>query len=149
MYPSLQTLGVLLTAAVIVIVVIKILDFNVRKPRAKNFGDRIFIACIQAPLLEETIFRFPILLVLACGGSDQFLNFAIITSSIIFGIPHVLVLSDVDFGGSIAVFSLTTFAGLTLCWLVVTTGSILPAVIVHAVYNFAVHVGAVIAEEFR
>ena len=148
-YPSLQALSIIVGAAIVLLLIGKILGLTARKTMENDLLALFLMCCIVAPCAEELIFRFPLLLILKWSDSNTVLMSAIVVSSVIFGIIHVLVLKEADFGGALIVFFLITTLAFALSRLTVQTGSVIPAMIVHASYNFLLISYKIVAEEFR
>jgi len=90
-----------------------------------SYISAFFITVIQAPLTEEVFFRGVILSgLLACHSQKQ----AIIWSAFLFGIFHMNPWQ----------FPTAFLLGLTFAWWVIQTGSLLPAIVGHALNNFLV-----------
>ncbi len=146
-YPSLQSLGIVVGAAIVLIFIVKTLDLTAKKGMANNLLEILFVCCIFAPLVEELIFRLPLLFILKWSDSNAILISAVVASSVIFGITHVQALKEMDFGGALIVFFLMATFAFALCRLTVQTGSIIPAIIVHATYNFLMILCGIVAGE--
>ena len=92
------------------------------------------VALIPA-VAEELFFRGFLLTVLCTRQSARM---AVVTSSIIFGAFHVVVME----GMLLERLLPTTFLGLVLGWLAIRSGSIWPGVLLHAVHNGTVILAA-------
>lgn len=81
-----------------------------------------FLYCINAPLLEETVYRGFLLTSLATKSKPWL---AIIVSSCVFSLAHF------SFENSFELFIVGCALGYMYCW----TGSLVSPIIVHSVYN--------------
>jgi membrane protease YdiL (CAAX protease family) len=81
-----------------------------------------FLYCINAPLLEETVYRGFLLTSLATKSKPWV---AIVVSSCMFSIAHLSV------EDSLQLFVIGCVLGYTYCW----TGCLASPIIVHSVYN--------------
>lgn len=88
-----------------------------------SYRSDVFRGAVVAPFVEELLFRGIILSGLLSNCTR---NYAIIWSSILFGVSH---LDPWQLPGTFA-------GGLVLAWWVIRTGSLLPALFGHTLYNF-------------
>lgn len=100
---------------------------------AANILYVVSVACVPA-FVEEFLFRGVLLGVLRKYGD----GFAILISSLLFGLMH----------GNIVQIPFAFIGGLALAFLVVYTGSIIPAIILHFANNFYSVLGDIITTQF-
>lgn len=94
--------------------------------------------CLSVALIEETAFRglvFP--LVLAAWKAGKYRNFwGVVVSSAVFGLIHLVNLLGGNVGAVFLQVGYSFLIGCICAVAVLRTGSIVPAVVFHAVYNF-------------
>jgi membrane protease YdiL (CAAX protease family) len=81
------------------------------------------LVCIIAPLTEEVLFRG---IILSGFLKNYSVNHAIILSAVLFAIFHFTIIQ----------LPVTFIMGCFLGWLYVRTGSLIPSIFAHALYNF-------------
>lgn len=98
--------------------------------RAVPFLANAAVVCLVAPLVEELLFRG-----LGFGLLAPFVGpwVAIVATGVSFGVAHGLVLG----------LPVLSIFGITLGWLRWRTGSVIPGMVVHAIFNAAALVAAV------
>jgi len=108
---------------------------NTREARA------ILLNQVIVGVVEETVFRGILLygLVRAWGRTRRGLMVAVVVQAALFGLPHVLqVFAGMPLSSTLANVANTFVFGLWLGFLVLGTGTLWPAILLHAVANGAV-----------
>jgi len=110
-----------------------------------NFSLFFKTYCIKTPIIEEFIYRYPVILLLnnrfsirlfSLNLTKIFILFTVITLNIMWGIGHTgssLLLADIY--GLIPLF----LVGLTLYWLSIKTRTLWPSIFCHAALNFSLY----------
>jgi uncharacterized protein len=102
---------------------------------------------LETALAEEVIFRG---VLLALGLRSRSRGWAIVTSSVLFGLWHVVprlgapardAYGRPDASATAAVFATTAIAGAGFAWLRLRAGSVLAPVLAHAALNMAAFAG--------
>jgi membrane protease YdiL (CAAX protease family) len=126
----LAVLGILILASELNNILVRILPFSqdtnlIQMLLKEDFVGVIITVGIVAPIVEELMFRGIILDGLRLHNYK--IGTAVITSSILFGLIHWDPINSIQ----------TFLLGLFLCWLRISTGSLMLCVISHSVFNVA------------
>lgn len=121
---------------------------GVKNPKAElkmSLPELIIAGLILAPILEELIFRGPVWII-SDGNFSAWTITVIISQAIIFGLLHTSSnqYEEINTEGKIIRFLITCSFGITFGWLVVVTGSLIPAMIAHFTVNFVEVCGKII-----
>jgi len=110
------------------------------KAKRKISFSSVLLSITFGPLIEELIFRGPVWGIAHAEFSTTSW-ITIVISAIIFGLLHGIItdkdkyFKELNGAGIAKMITCAVFGGLVLGWLAVTTNSLAPGMIVHAVFN--------------